>query len=843
MVCTDLCGMTLTAFKGERLKLLMLQGDVNIAFGKLIEAYAFYDEATILAKQEGVSDDTQAVIYIKQQSCLHAQGKNDEALSNLTPLLKKSTLSLSVLGLLKRTLGNVYRSAANFHFGEKYLSEAVEIARSLGDVVQLNEWSGELGRVYRSSGLHKKALELQRTACEAALARGDIARGALACGYIGFTNYSLAQPNCNEAIKYLCTRLLLSKNKLGDTEGVRWCLNNIGKLYLSMSNIKPAIACFKQSLELVRGTGNLLGEGTALGNLGSALREAGRYDEAIVYHKEYLENAGQRFDPGGEAIMLHELAIDHALVADFTKARDFALKAVVKLRNIHASLTHEDDQLKIGNFEKNQAKAFNLLQYILSELGQNDAALLISELGRARTLADLMESKTKTLSQLTSGVSEVIRDDACIDQSLVNELCDHMMDLACKLNSTLVVYSFVDSGIGSKGKWIFIWVIPALTRNLVFSKKLIEAEGVTNFLLDEEYLGGLRRDIGVSHQETFGTATLHDKRDVKFTKAKSKSSACKAEVHLDASDTSASNPSIKISHGEQLDMLYDILIEPVINYLQSGCVHDLQRLILVPHRVIFGVPFAALRKNNRYLIEQFVLSQVPSLSVLDLLVKITACYEGHSAAFVVGNPVMPHEDICQLPGSEKEAKTVYEIIGGKLLLNEQVTKQAVMECMPSHSIIHLATHATIADSVAEHLQGTFHDVEGDYSTKGAIVLSKSSPTCSGILTSTEVQGLRLSCELMTLSCCRTACGKITGDGVLGLSRAVLLAGACCFIATLWAIEDESTSKLMDIFYSNYKESHDAPKAMRSAMLSLLASKHKIAHWAAFCVTGISPGML
>ena len=444
--------------------------------------------------------------------------------------------------------------------------------------------------------------------------------------------------------------------------------------------------------------------------------------------------------------------------------------------------------------------------------------------------------------QLTSGVSKVVKDNACIDVSLVHNLCNHIKDIVRRLHSTLVVYSLVDCGVSTQGQWVFIWVIPLQSRKLIFSKKLIEIKGVTDFQLDEEYFGGLRRDIGVPQQDTFVVSTMKDWRDIKFCKAKNASNSEYTSIGLDANAVS-SDTSCKTPRGEQLDLLYDILIEPIIDCLPSDCGSDPQRLILVPHRIIFSVPFAALRKNDLYLVEQFVLSQVPSLSILDQLVELTAHYTRNNATFVVSDPVMPHNEICQLPGSAVEAKTVHQIMGGKLLLNEQVTKEAVMESMPSHSVVHLATHATIVDSIAEHLHGTVNDIEGDYSTKGAIVLSKSNPTCSGILTSIEVQGLKLSCELMTLSCCRTACGKITGDGVLGLSRAVLLAGARCFITTLWAIEDQSTSNLMEVFYTNYRECYAAPRAMRSAMLALLAEKHKIAHWAAFCVTGVSPGML
>ena len=373
-------------------------------------------------------------------------------------------------------------------------------------------------------------------------------------------------------------------------------------------------------------------------------------------------------------------------MGDLIKARDFALKAVIILRKIHASLTQEDDQLKIGNFEKNQAKTFNLLQYVLTELGQNDAALLISELGRVRTLADLMQSKIKTSSQLTSDVSKFISEDACINESMVCDLCSHIMEVASKLKSTLIVYSLVDNPCSGKSneRWLFIWVISSLSSNLIFSKKLMEADGTTNFQLDEEYLSSLRRDIGVSHQQIFRKDSAQsDSRDIKLSKAKG--SHKHTAVPLDTGAVASSNMT---SPGEQLNLLYDVLIDPIIDRLLPEHGSD-PRLIFVPQGVVFNVPFAALRKNNHYLIESFILSQIPSLSILDQLVNSIHC-TGQSAAFVVGNPVMPHEEICQLPGAEQEAKTVHRIMGGKLLLNEQVTKKAVQEHISSYSVIHLA---------------------------------------------------------------------------------------------------------------------------------------------------------
>ena len=194
----------------------MLQGDLWGALGKLREAHdSFVNAVAIASNAPKLSAEKWQEAFISQQACLHAQGKNDEALANLVPLLdSEEKLSLIMQGLLHRTLGNIYRSAANWHKAEYYLSSAVEIAKGLRDQVAEAKWTAELGRVYRSSGLHQKALVHQKAAYEVALKRGDVAQLAAVCGYIGFTNYSMKQPNHLEAIRYLGTRLLLAEKLL-----------------------------------------------------------------------------------------------------------------------------------------------------------------------------------------------------------------------------------------------------------------------------------------------------------------------------------------------------------------------------------------------------------------------------------------------------------------------------------------------------------------------------------------------------------------------------------------------------------------------------------------------------
>ena len=78
---------------------------------------------------------------------------------------------------------------------------------------------------------------------------------------------------------------------------------------------------------------------------------------------------------------------------------------------------------------------------------------------------------------------------------------------------------------------------------------------------------------------------------------------------------------------------------------------------------------------------------------------------------------------------------------------------------------------------------------------------------------------------------------MTGDGILGLSRSLMVAGACSMIVTLWPIPDAPTVLLMNAFYKEYKMSRDGPASLRKSMLSLIEQGYKVEQWAAFCYIG------
>ncbi len=90
---------------------------------------------------------------------------------------------------------------------------------------------------------------------------------------------------------------------------------------------------------------------------------------------------------------------------------------------------------------------------------------------------------------------------------------------------------------------------------------------------------------------------------------------------------------------------------------------------------------------------------------------------------------------------------------------------------------------------------------------------------------------------MVLSACDTARGKMIGDGVIGLSRSFLSAGAQSVIVSLWSVPDAPTAKLMMEFYRRWQQNPDKAEALREAMLKIKEQHPEPSAWAAFTLIG------
>ncbi|NER45649.1 MAG: CHAT domain-containing protein [Symploca sp. SIO1A3] len=238
--------------------------------------------------------------------------------------------------------------------------------------------------------------------------------------------------------------------------------------------------------------------------------------------------------------------------------------------------------------------------------------------------------------------------------------------------------------------------------------------------------------------------------------------------------------------------------------------------------------------SGKYLIEKHTILTAPAIQVLQL----THEQRSKGAAgdvLIVGNPTMPKvnttagqtpQQLSNLPGAEQEAVAIAKLLNTQAITGNQATKSAILPKLPNARIIHLATH------------GLLDDFKG-LGIPGAIALAPdgTGELNDGLLTAGEIFDLDLNAELVVLSACDTGRGKITGDGVIGLSRSLITAGVPSIIVSLWSVPDAPTADLMTEFYHNFQQTGNKAQALRQAMLTTRETHPNPKDWAAFTLIG------
>ena len=244
-----------------------------------------------------------------------------------------------------------------------------------------------------------------------------------------------------------------------------------------------------------------------------------------------------------------------------------------------------------------------------------------------------------------------------------------------------------------------------------------------------------------------------------------------------------------------------------------------KKLIIVPHGVLHYLPFAALSNGGEYLIDRFSIRILPSASVLSFLQA--PAKKAKAGALILGNPKLDNPKY-DLKFAQDEALAIGKIIpNSNVLLRTDASKTNLQNLGNQYSVIHLAVH------------GVF---DLDKPLNSALLLAADNNN-DGLLRASDLYNLSLDADLVTLSACETALGKVaTGDDVVGFTRGFLYAGARSLISSLWQVDDQATRDLMVNFYINLpKMSKD--EALRQAQLKV---KNKYPHpyyWAAFLLTG------
>jgi CHAT domain-containing protein len=188
---------------------------------------------------------------------------------------------------------------------------------------------------------------------------------------------------------------------------------------------------------------------------------------------------------------------------------------------------------------------------------------------------------------------------------------------------------------------------------------------------------------------------------------------------------------------------------------------------------------------------------------------------------MMGNPDL-RDPAMDLPGAQAEAETLAkELTAPQLLLRDKASRSAFMSLAPAAQLIHVASHGEF-DSSNPLSSGLL--LAGDTRANGRLTVS-------------DVYQLGLDAEMVTLSACETGLGRIaSGDDVVSFTRGFLYAGSSSVLASLWQVDDDSTTFLMTRFYQHLR-TMGRGAALRQAQLDTRAKYPHPYFWASFYLTG------
>ena len=434
---------------------------------------------------------------------------------------------------------------------------------------------------------------------------------------------------------------------------------------------------------------------------------------------------------------------------------------------------------------ENSSRTFHKLQDCLVSLGQTDDALVVAEQCRARTLGEILLGK---------------RGGVAGDHMAPPLTLGQIKHIVGSQDCPVVYLSYT-------GTRIMIWLMTPLYGYVSsIHCRVVEVDKLEKVKLDGKTFDQYVRQ---SLQETVVGSDL--------------------ELFHDVSSVQTS----------PITVLYDIVIVPILDMLSKCELKSTKSMILIPDSYTSLIPFVALHpedNRNKTFGSTFSIQVMPSLMVMGILNGAhstnTVVYDD-STTCVVGNPHIPifkHNEeewnLGRLPHATEEAKWISQLLKASPLLHEQATKSIVMSKLTSAHVIHIATHGSAVSS--------FLAFAGADSPNG-----KPSETDEILLLPSEVERLTIRAAMVVLSSCDSGRGTVRADGIIGMGRAFLLAGAQSVLTTLWRIPDESAGMFMQFFYQYLVDGLGTTHALQKATLSVRCFKKysQYAHWGGFQLIG------
>ncbi len=869
-------------------------GSIKADLGNNREAMEYYTRALTMARTIGNRTE-EAHALNDLAFVFYTLGENQRALVLYSQALVVDSLrgdKIDEAGT-KNNIGMIYDNMGEYQKASQYYQQALKLWRMLqhrfGEASTLNN----IGSTYLSLGDPQSAFVYFQQALPIFHELGSKAEEASTLSNMARV-YQL-QGELNEALIYL-ERALALKRIVQDRNGEANTLNSIGKIHLELDESEKAKEYHTQALTLWREVGNKHGEAKALINLGAVYCRLNNHQQEVECYKQAQPLVVSVQDREGEATTLLGFAHFERDRGNLIEAQT-NIEAAVKI--IEALRMNVVSQELRSSFFATKQRYYDFYIELMMQLHQlhpfdgfDAKALHVSESAKARSFLDilieanidvykgvdsLLIERERTLQQLLNAKSE--RLTRLLNNTQAEE---KTVTLKKDIETLLTQYQEIQAQIRATNPHY-----AALTQPQPLGVKEIQQQLLDDGTILLEYALGSKRSFLWAVTPTTIHSYILPKHAEIDSFARQTYSLLTARNQELPDETEEQKSSRLVTADKELSeraaILSHILLGPVSDLLGN------KRLLIVSDGALQYIPFGALpapstkvKTNGETsipLIVEHEIVSIPSASVLAVLRhELSERLPAKKMVAALADPVFTSDD----PRVRRGIISAQKMADSTLLAHEPSLESALVRSVRSigmaesreglqrliysrrevEGIMNLVTigqgkkafdfeaNRAIATSAGLSTYRMVHFathgiLNNEYPELSGIVLSlvdENGKEQDGFIRLHEIYNLNLPAEIVVLSACQTALGKeVKGEGLIGLTRGFMYAGAARVVASLWNVKDDATAELMKWFYKKMlgEEKLRPAAALRAAQLELWKTKRWKSHyfWAGFVLQG------
>lgn len=762
-------------------------------------------------------------------------------------------------------IGTVYRFIGEPQKALDYFAQAFPLWRVVGDRRNEATVLNNMGTVYNLLGDPQKAFFYLQQALPLARAIGDRGLEAVTLTNMGNVYNLLNDPQ--QALIHLNQALALTR-EISDRRTEAGALTHTGTAYALLGDQPKAVESFERALQLRNTASDRQGEAITLNQFGLAFDRWRQPQKALEYFDKALPIWRAVGDRNGEVAALFGMAraeadLDHVEAA---KQRTEAALAIINTLRTKVASRY----LRASYFASVQ-DIYKLHIDLLMQLhrrqpaaGFDVAALQTYEQARARSLIDMLAEASADIRQ---GVDPDLLARERSLQQMLNLEAERQMRLfggqhtdeaaavaRRKIEGLLTQLLAIEAELKAHSPRY-----AALTQPAPLGLAEIQTAVTDQSTLLLEYsLGEQRSYVWAVTPNSFSSYELPPRAQIEAAARRCYELLTARNQYLKFETVDEKRERVQKADAEYPNaamVLSQMLLGPVTAQLGQ------KRLLIVPDGALEYLPFAALSAPGKQtfspLIVEHEVTSIPSASTLAVLRReLEERTPAEKVVAVFADPVFDKTDervsgasshntgghhvasdvpaLPRLPYTRQEADAILALApptGRKAALGFEANRAAVMsDELSKFRIIHFATHSFL-DSTHPELSGI-----------ALSMLDRQGRPQEGFLRAHEVFNLKLAAELVVLSGCRTGLGKeVKGEGLYGMTRGFMYAGAKRVLVSLWDVQDQATARLMSDFYRDLlgPKRPNTAAALRAAQLAIWRDGRWQApyYWAGFVLQG------